>query len=70
MPEDVDYIRYPMAGTIGWMPVQSTMTVNLQPIVSRKRQSEAMLLDNFAQGSYLGDSKFGTSSDDADGGVF
>jgi hypothetical protein len=70
MPEDVDYIRYPMAGTFGWMPVQSTMTVNLQPIVSRKRQSEAMLLDNFAQGSYLGDSKFGTSSDDADGGVF
>ena len=70
MPDDVDYITYQIGGTRGWMPIQSTMTVNIQPVVSRKRQSEAMLLDNFAQGSYLGKDKFGTGLDDLDGGIF
>ena len=55
MPEDVDYIKYSIAdGGYGWMPISSTLTVTLQPVVSRKRQSQQMLLDDFTKGGFLG----------------
>jgi hypothetical protein len=54
MPEDVDYIKYTIGdGGYGWMPISSTLTVTLQPVVSRKRQSERMLLDDFTKGGFL-----------------
>jgi hypothetical protein len=54
MPEDVDYIKYTIQdGGYGWMPISSTLTVTLQPVVSRKRQGERMLLDDFTRGGFL-----------------
>ena len=55
MPEDVDYIKYymPDGENFGWMPTVSTITVNLQPVVSRKRQAEEISLDKFVNAEYL-----------------
>lgn len=72
MPDDVDYIKYQIAGSYGWMPVHSTLSVTLQPVISRKRQSEKMLLDQFVKGAYLNAGNgtiLGTSPSDADGGI-
>jgi len=67
MPEDVDYIKYIIGdGSYGWMPISSTLTVTLQPVVSRKRQSEKMLLDDFTKGGFLGGS--GTKTNQPGGG--
>jgi hypothetical protein len=54
MPEDVDYIKFLDNGeNYGWMPVLSTLTVTLQPVVSRKRQAEEMSLDKFVNAEYI-----------------
>lgn len=69
MPEDVDYIKYTNGDNeYGWMPISSTLTVNLQPVVSRKRQTEKMLLDDFTKGGFLGGA--GTPTSTPEGGVF
>ena len=69
MPEDVDYIKYVMEnGAYGWMPTASTLTVVLQPVVSRKRQTTQMLLDDYTQGSFLNKSNTPTST--PEGGIF
>jgi hypothetical protein len=74
MPEDVDYIKFVtgdgMAGDggYGWMPISSTLTVNLQPVVSRKRQTEKMLLDDYTKGGFLGGA--GTKTSTPEGGIF
>ncbi len=70
MPDDVDYIKYDLGVSYGWMPIQSTLTVSLQPVVSRTRQAAKMLLNDFVKGSYLGKGVYGTSTDDKDGGIF
>ena len=70
MPDDVDYIKYDLGNSYGWMPIQSTLTVNLQPVVSRSRQSTSTLLSDFVKGSFLGGSTLGTSTTDKDGGIF
>lgn len=57
MPEEVDYVRYNTLGDSGWMPSQSTLTVTLQPIVSRSRQARSISLDDFVAGRALGDAK-------------
>lgn len=56
MPDDVDYIKYRQGNGddhYGWMPTVSTITVTLQPVVSRKRQSEEMSLDKFVNAEYI-----------------
>jgi hypothetical protein len=55
MPEDVDYIKFlqGFGENYGWMPTVSTLTVTLQPVVSRKRQSEEMSLDKFVNAEYI-----------------
>jgi hypothetical protein len=55
MPEDCDYIKFrPMDGeNYGWMPTMSTITVTLQPVVSRKRQAEEISLDKFVNAEYI-----------------
>jgi hypothetical protein len=55
MPEDVDYIKFfkGMGENYGWMPTVSTLTVTLQPVVSRKRQAEEMNLDSFVNAEYI-----------------
>jgi hypothetical protein len=69
MPEDVDYIKYVTGdGGYGWMPISSTLTVTLQPVVSRKRQTAKMLLDDYTQGSFDGGS--GTPTSTPGGGIF
>jgi hypothetical protein len=70
MPDDVDYIKYDLGNSYGWMPIQSTLTVNLQPVVSRNRQATSTLLSDFVKGSFLGGSTLGTSTTDKDGGIF
>ena len=70
MPDDVDYIKYELGKSYGWMPIQSTLTVNLQPVVSRSRQSSSTLLSDFIKGSFLGGGALGTSTTDKDGGIF
>lgn len=70
MPDDVDYIKYNLGVTYGWMPIQSTLTVTLQPVVSRNRQFGLMKLDDFARGSYLGNGSLGTTTNDPEGGIF
>lgn len=69
MPDDVDYIQYKMGAYGGWMPIQSTLTVNLQPVVSRTRQATRMRLDDFVKGSYLGGAT-STTPYDEEGGIF
>jgi len=69
MPEDVDYIKYELGKSYGWMPIQSSLTVGLQPVVSRNRQV-ALALDDFVKGSFLGQSNLGTSTTDKNGGIF
>lgn len=70
MPDDVDYVQYELGQSYGWMPIQSTLTVNLQPVVSRSRQVGNQLLDDFVKGSFLGRGALGTSTTDEDGGIF
>lgn len=70
MPDDVDYIQYRLGVNYGWMPIQSTLTVNLQPVVSRTKQAGKMLLDDFTKGSYLGNGRYGTETNDPEGGMF
>lgn len=55
MPEDVDYIKFitGFGENYGWMPTMSTLTVTLQPVVSRKRQAEEMSLDKFVNAEYI-----------------
>jgi hypothetical protein len=54
MPEDVDYIKFIYNNeNYAWMPVMSTLTVTLQPVVSRKRQAEEMSLDKFVNAEYI-----------------
>lgn len=53
MPDDVDYVKYEGGNQIGWMPTSSTLTVALQPIISRKSQSTDMNLDKFVRGEYI-----------------
>lgn len=55
MPEDVDYIKFitGVDNTYGWMPTVSTLTVTLQPVVSRKRQAEEISLDKFVNAEYI-----------------
>jgi hypothetical protein len=52
MPDDVDYIPYEYNAWKGWMPTHSTITVNLQPVVSRRTQSN-FNLDAYAAGAYV-----------------
>jgi hypothetical protein len=66
MPDDVDYIKYERVNTSGWMPTSSTLTVALQPIVSRRSQSREMDLDKFARGDYVVKQ---TSRDGTRGGI-
>lgn len=54
MPDDCDYIKYNFAGADGWMPTSSQLSVTVQPVVSRKRQSDGISLDDFARGKLLG----------------
>jgi hypothetical protein len=55
MPDDCDYIKFQTLDgeNYGWMPVMSTITVVLQPVVSRKRQAEEISLDKFVNAEYL-----------------
>jgi hypothetical protein len=55
MPEDCDYIKFLTVDgeNYGWMPTVSTITVTLQPVVSRKRQAEEMSLDKFVNAEYI-----------------
>jgi hypothetical protein len=55
MPDDCDYIKYRTWDdeNYGWMPTISTLTVTLQPVVSRKRQAEEMSLDKFVNAEYI-----------------
>jgi len=62
MPEDVDYIQYIYQNEKGWMPTQSTLTVTLQPVISRRRQSQSIALDDYVQGRL-------TKSSDNQGGI-
>jgi len=50
MPEDVDYVQYIYDNEKGWMPTQSTLTVALQPVVSRRRQAQSITLDQYVDG--------------------
>lgn len=52
MPEDCDYIKYEYEGTQGWMPISSTLTVTLQPVVSRAAQAQ-FDLNKFVRGGYV-----------------
>ena len=70
MPDDVDYIKYNSGdGAYGWMPISSTLTVTLQPVVSRKRQTQQMLLDDYTKGSFLS-GQSGTKTTTPEGGIF
>lgn len=70
MPDDCDYVKYTTAAdSYGWMPSVSTLTVVLQPVVSRKRQSSSMLLDDFTAGGYFNGIN-GVKTGNPDGGVF
>jgi hypothetical protein len=53
MPDDVDYVKYQVTDRIGWMPTSSTLSVTLQPVVSRKTQARAMNLDDFVGGKLV-----------------
>jgi len=55
MPDDCDYIKFRTADgeNYGWMPTMSTITVTLQPVVSRKRQAEEISLDKFVNAEYI-----------------
>ena len=70
MPDDVDYIKYELGKSYGWMPIQSSLTVGLQPVVSRSRQISGTVLDDFVKGSFLGKGELGTTTTDKDGGIF
>jgi len=50
MPDDVDYVQYIYENEKGWMPTQSTLTVTLQPVVSRRTQAQSIALDDYVQG--------------------
>ena len=69
MPDDCDYIEYNgNGGNIGRMPVHSTLTVVLQPVVSRRRQRDKMRLDDFVKGNYVS-GPYGEPRGSNDGGV-
>jgi hypothetical protein len=62
MPDGVDYICSNPAGPTSmqnWVPTESTLTVNLQPVVSRARIAADFDLDKYANGGYLGGSAGG-----------
>ncbi len=52
MPADVDYIEAPGAEGTTRIPTQSTLSVTLQPVYSRRRASE-FSLDDFAAGRMI-----------------
>ena len=53
MPDDCDYIRFDYGNFRGWMPTSSTLTVTLQPVLSRQRQASEISLDDFAAGKLI-----------------
>lgn len=57
MPPDVDYIvdnPYLPPGMQNWVPTTSTLSVTLQPVVSRAKVASGFNLQNYARGKYLG----------------
>ena len=52
MPMDVDYITGTVAGTKSKVPVRSTITVQVQPLYSRKTV-ESFNLNDFINGKYM-----------------
>jgi hypothetical protein len=54
MPDDCDYVPFKLGNRQGRMPAVSTISVTLQPILSRKRQAQDFSLDSFSAGKYLG----------------
>jgi hypothetical protein len=58
MPDDCDYIKYSYKDNeeYGWMPTSSTLTVTIQPVLSRQRQAEEMKLDDYVRGLLVKDS--------------
>jgi hypothetical protein len=54
MPDDCDYVPFAIGKRQGRMPTVSTITVTLQPVMSRKRQSQDFNLEDFSAGKYLG----------------
>lgn len=68
MPDDCDYIKYVNGvDSYGWMPTASTLQVVLQPVVSRKRQTQRMSLDDYTNGGFLGG--IGTRTNIPEGGT-
>ena len=53
MPEDIDYIPFMVGGRTGRVPIASTVTLTLQPVVSRQRQSQNFNLADFVAGKYV-----------------
>ena len=53
MPEDVDYIPFMVGGRTGRVPIASTVTLTLQPMISRQRQSQNFNLADFVAGKYV-----------------
>jgi hypothetical protein len=72
MPEDVDYIPFTVGGRTGRIPIASTLSVTLQPVVSRARQAANFSLNDFVSGKALSNAG-GTYSvarrDDNPGGI-
>lgn len=55
MPDDVDYIAFDYYGNgAGRMPTMSTITVTLQPVISRDAQANNFDLEAFARGELVG----------------
>lgn len=58
----------PKTNSSGYMPTSSTLTVVLQPVVSREKQSLSMKLDDFVRGSFI-TGELGTSPGTQSGGM-
>lgn len=56
MPQEVDYISIPNINfgfVDNWVPTTSTMSVTLQPVVSRQKLATGFDLNKFAGGGYM-----------------
>ena len=53
MPNDCDYVPFTLQGKSGRMPTMSTISVTLQPMVSRARQAQRFDLEAFSRGDYI-----------------
>lgn len=62
MPDNVDYISTNPSAPMSiqnMMPTESTLTVNFQPVVSRRKMADNFDLQKYATGGYLGSSSGG-----------